>query len=244
VSGIVGCGLKDDGTPAKELATAGGGPGQHGPGQASDGELVAERSLHPLDVPIGDGADELHGDRVSALPVDTTDLDLRPERRRARETRGERACLRDPLPSVAVERVQKVADRLVQPFVRGFGQGKPASRTYLPVVHPREASVRERVQDTGRGTKQSLDLDDLLLPEDRLETTEEAWAPSLIRFVHEVDVDAYAGPSTGVRRRVGGWAPAGTALRRSMRGRLAASMAGFARRVLASAGTTAVVGPT
>jgi hypothetical protein len=96
-----------------------------------------------------------------------------------------------------------MADRLGETLVRGFGKGQPAARSHLPVVHPREAVGGEGTEDVSGRAKETFDLHDLLLSEDRLEPVDERKSPAPERLVDQVNLQANVVPGRGNRGRPG-----------------------------------------
>jgi len=126
---------------------------------------------------------------VTALPVDLTDGDVRPQFPCSGETRGEGTGMSHPLPRVASERAQKMAHRFGEPRVCRLGERQPAPGLNFPVVHAREPASLESAQGRGGQPKEPFDLHDLALAEDRFERSEDRHPPSFEHLVDKVDVE-------------------------------------------------------
>jgi hypothetical protein len=151
-----------------------------------------------MELPLGNRTEELHGDRVGVFAVDPTHRHVRTYFTRPGQAGRERASVPHAFPSVALERVEEMADGFGQPLMSGFGERQPASGSDLPVVDSREALGGEGVEDQGGRAKQPLDLHDLLLSENGLEPVEERNSPAAERLVDQVDLQVHVVPA-GVR---------------------------------------------
>lgn len=199
------------------------------PTKASDRQLLAEGMLDLVELPLGDGAEELQGDRVRAFAMDPSDGQVRPHLAGAGEADRERAGVRHPFPGVAPQRVHKMADGFHQPFVRGLGKRQPTARPNLPMVHSRETAGGESVQGHGGRAKEAFNLHDLLLSEDRLEAVKEWDSAASERFVDQVDLKTHVGPADALGRGTGPTVSRGSALRNTAGGRLSTGGAGSVR---------------
>jgi len=87
-----------------------------------DRQLVAQGSFDPPSILLGDRTDQFDGDRVSPLAMDPAHRDLGAQGLGPGETSGERPRVPDPLPRLALQRVQEVTHRLFESLVPWLGQ--------------------------------------------------------------------------------------------------------------------------